>query len=60
MPPHDETEHEPGRAAPRHGHYEAMNVFGRPTGQVVEAREGEVLPSLPRGFTWRRITEAAC
>jgi hypothetical protein len=60
MQQHDQDEHEPGRPAPRHGHYEALNVFGRPAGQVVERVEGQPLPDLPRGFTWRRITRANC
>jgi hypothetical protein len=55
MPPHHEQEHEPGQPAPRQGPYEAMNVFGRPTGQIVEVAEGKRLPDLPRGFTWRLV-----
>jgi hypothetical protein len=53
-----EPEHQPGEPAPRPGHYEALNLFGRPTGTVVECREGEPLPDLPQGFTWRRVTRA--
>lgn len=54
MPPQDE-EYEPGHPAPRAGLYEALNVFGRPAGRVVEVVQGEQLPQLPRGFAWRWI-----
>jgi hypothetical protein len=43
----------PGDLAPKDGHYEELNVFGSPTGRVVPADEGDVLPQAPRGFTWR-------
>jgi hypothetical protein len=47
-------EHQPGDEAPHTGHYEELNVFGTPTGAVIHRHEGEMLPSAPRGFTWRR------
>jgi hypothetical protein len=51
------NEHQPGTHAPVTGHYEALNVFGSPTGKVEHVREGERLPRAPRGFSWRRIAE---
>jgi hypothetical protein len=34
-----------------------VNLFGRKTGHRIVAEQGEVLPALPRGFTWA-IVEA--
>ena len=56
----ERQEHQPGTHAPVTGHYEALNVFGTPTGKVEHVREGERLPHAPRGFGWRRIEEEAC
>jgi hypothetical protein len=56
MPEQDEQQ--PGDPTPREGHYEALNVFGSKTGRIVQMNEGQPLPPLPRGFTWRRITRA--
>lgn len=50
-------EHNPGDPAPEDGHYQALNVFGSATGSRVHVREGEPLPPLPRGHTWRRATD---
>jgi hypothetical protein len=49
----DEDELQPGDRSPVTAHYEELNVFGSPTGTVVQVREVERLPSAPRGFTWR-------
>ena len=50
-------EHLPGERARCSGRYEELNVFGARTGMVHYAREGEPLPSAPRGFTWQPLTE---
>ena len=50
MPPR--TEHQPGEPAPHDGHFEALNVFGTPTGDSVHMRRGEPLPPLPLGHSW--------
>lgn len=42
-----------GTLAPASGAYVQLNVFGRATGHRVAVRKGELLPPLPRGFTWR-------
>jgi hypothetical protein len=49
------NEHAPGTPAPETGRYEELNVLGTATGVVVERDQGEMLPSLPRGFTWRQV-----
>ena len=54
------AEHQPGDHAPVTGRYEELNVFGARTGNVHHAREGEPLPSAPRGFLWRRIEDDDC
>lgn len=41
--------------APASGNYEELNVLGAPTGHVVAVDEGELLPGLLRGYTWRRV-----
>lgn len=41
-----------GAPAPETAVYETVNLFGRRTGHRVTAQQGEVLPVLPRGFTW--------
>ena len=51
---HD-TEHEGGDPAPEDGHYEALNVFGRETGHIFQAKAGDRLPDLPKGFSWRLL-----
>jgi hypothetical protein len=56
--PRDE-EHRPGERAPATGDYEQLNIFGTPTGWVVQIREGEPLPAAPSHHTWRRTT-AGC
>jgi hypothetical protein len=53
----ERPEHQPGSNAPATGRYEQLNVFGTPTGRLAHVREGEQLPSAPRGFTWRRAAE---
>lgn len=49
------NEHRPGDRAPHSGEYEELNVLGSPTGWSIYAEQGAVLPSLPRGFTWRHV-----
>src|SRR5262249_50754308 len=44
----------PGTAAPVSGRYEELNVLGAASGVVIEVAEGDVLPKLPRGCTWRQ------
>jgi hypothetical protein len=41
-----------GTPAPASATYETVNLFGRGTGHRVVAQQGEILPALPRGFTW--------
>jgi hypothetical protein len=53
------VEHLPGDRAPATDHYEQLNIFGTPTGQVVQVTEGEPLPAAPRGYTWRRRGQGA-
>jgi hypothetical protein len=53
-------EHRPGERASETGHYEELNVFGAPTGKVTHAKEGDELPTAPRGFTWRRVSREGC
>jgi len=45
----------PGDPAPRAGRYRQLNVFGSPTGEVVEAAQGDRLPLAPRSFTWELV-----
>jgi hypothetical protein len=42
----------PGEIAPTDGAYSEHNVFGTPTGKMVDVREGESMPVAPVGFTW--------
>jgi hypothetical protein len=55
----ERQEHPPGAHAPVTGHYEELNVFGSPTGKVEHMKEGDLLPSAPRGFGWRLIVDDA-
>jgi hypothetical protein len=43
---------DPGQPAPFAGHYQAHDARRSPIAQVVRMRLGELLPPLPRGFTW--------
>ena len=52
-----DTEIRPGEPAPATGRYVALNVFGTPTGTIIEVRAGEYLPNQPRGFTWLLLAE---
>jgi hypothetical protein len=45
-------EHPAGTPAPASASYETVNLFGRRTGHRVVVDQGEILPVLPRGFTW--------
>jgi hypothetical protein len=56
----ERQEQKPDTQAPATGYYEQLNVFGTPTGKVEHVREGERLPSAPRGFTWRQVAEEGC
>lgn len=53
--PTNAPDHMGGTPAPESGTYEQLNVFARPTGRRVTVRKGEMLPPLPRGFSWRRV-----
>ena len=44
---------DPGTVAPTTGKYVEHNVFRSRTGMSVKAHQGNLLPSLPRGHTWR-------
>jgi hypothetical protein len=46
---------QPGDDAPVTGTYEELNIFGARTGRLHVAQEGDPLPRLPRGFSWRPI-----
>jgi hypothetical protein len=46
---------QPGDDAPVTGAYEELNIFGTRTGRLHVAQEGDPLPRLPRGFSWRQI-----
>jgi hypothetical protein len=48
-------EHLPGEPARQTGRYDELNVFGTHTGRIVEVEQGEQLPVLPHGFTWRHV-----
>lgn len=48
-----------GVPAPVAGIYVQRNMFGTPTGTYFTAAEGEILPELPRGFSWKRQQTAA-
>ena len=48
-------EYDPGDAAPASGRYELLNIFGTATGEAVAAGEGERLPAVPRGYSWRQV-----
>jgi hypothetical protein len=48
---------QPGEVASRTGHYEEQNASGVSTGRSVRAEIGELLPSAPRGFTWKLLRE---
>jgi len=41
-----------GTPAPAAGTYETVNLFGRRTGHRIVAEQDDLLPALPRGFTW--------
>ena len=53
-------EHQPSDPAPESGEYEALNALGSLTKYWVRLAAGELLPALPRGQTWRRITWDGC
>jgi hypothetical protein len=54
MDPNDQL---PGEQARHSGEYEERNVLGGVTGWSIYADRGAILPSLPRGFTWRFVTQ---
>jgi hypothetical protein len=49
------SEHDPTDDAPTSGRYELLNIFGTATGEAVSAGEGERLPAVPRGYSWRLV-----
>jgi hypothetical protein len=49
-------EYDPSDVAPASGRYELLNIFGTATGEAVAASEGERLPAIPRGYSWRQVT----
>jgi len=51
----DGQEYPGGTPAPASATYETVNLFGRKTGHRITARQGEILPALPRGFGWVAI-----
>ena len=50
-----DNEYTPGAKAPKTGDYEELNVLGVPTGVMIHRTEGDLLPGLLRGFTWRLV-----
>ena len=46
----------PGEPARYAGQYEELNVLGVPTGVIRKVAKGDLLPTLPRGFTWRYVS----
>ena len=48
---------EPGPTddTPAAGRYELLNIFGTATGEAVSASEGERLPAVPLGYSWRLV-----
>jgi hypothetical protein len=48
-----------GEPARHTGRYDELNVFGTHTGGTIEAEQGERLPVLPLGFTWRQVLAQA-
>ena len=49
------SEYDPSDVAPASGRYELLNIFGTATGEAVAASEGERLPAIPRGYSWRQV-----
>lgn len=49
-------EFEAGDHAPAAGLYLQLNVLGTLTGETVEMQQGEMLPALPRGFSWKPLS----
>jgi hypothetical protein len=58
-PWHNDKSNLPEEQALVTGTYEQLNVFGPPTGIVVDVRRGETLPPAPRRYTWRYIRDDA-
>jgi hypothetical protein len=50
-------EHSAGIPAPASATYETVNLFGRKTGHRIVVAQGEILPVLPRGFSWAIVEE---
>jgi hypothetical protein len=55
----NDSVHEPGDPVPVTGRYEELNLFGSPTGKVLQFSEGVSLPRLPRHQTWRLVRPPA-
>jgi hypothetical protein len=50
-------DHRPGLPAPKAGVYRLLNVFGGAEDRRVEVRQGQPLPTAPRGHSWRLESE---
>jgi hypothetical protein len=46
-----------GTLAPASATYETVNLFGRKTGHWIVSAQGEILPVLPRGFSWTIVED---
>ena len=49
------SEHDPADDAPPSGRYELLNTFDTPAGGSASATEGERLPAVPPGYSWRLV-----
>jgi hypothetical protein len=49
------SEYDPRDVAPASGRYELLNIFGTATDEAVAASEGDRLPAIPRGYSWRQV-----
>jgi len=52
-----DQEYTPGTPAPASATYETVNLFGRKTGHRIVLQQGQILPALPRGFTWAIVED---
>jgi hypothetical protein len=50
----------PGMKAPESGAYQSLNVFGSPFGRYWVMTEGQILPALPIGWSWRLAGAQTC
>jgi hypothetical protein len=49
------NDYEPGTPAPLTGRYQRLTIAGVPAGMAIHLQQGDPLPELPRGFTWRFV-----